>query len=476
MLEDLDYRQVLRRSWELRRGALSSRTAEGNEHGAGLLAAPAASTAPSPTPGPRLRQQLYEQLLRDVERQGAAGLKQRGETRARIRQVVDQALAAQAAPALAPRERRLLEEQLASEIDGLGPLDPLFADPTVSDILVNGPYAVWVERFGRLERTHVRFDDEAHLQRLLSRLVAAQGRHLDEASPYVDVRLADGSRLNALIPPLCDGGAVISIRRSRAVPFRFEQLYASGALSREMGALLAAGVSCGLNVVVSGGTGSGKTTLLNALSRHIPSAERVVTIEETAELRLDHPHVVALEAQPPNIEGRGEVSVRSLVRNSLRMRAERLIVGEVRGAEVFDMLQAMNTGHYGSLTTVHANSPQDTLRRLESLVLLSGFDLPSRAIRDLLGAAFDLVVHIMRYADGNRRVTSIQEVLLAGERLETVELFRFEGRKSADTFTGRHVATGARPSFLPRLVDGGYPLEGIFDPPADAEPAERPDE
>ncbi len=415
------------------------------------------AAGPTPSPSQRLRQQLFEQLLREVELQGPAGSRESLATRARVRRVVDRALAAKVAPPLGWRERAAIEQQLVAEIDGLGPLELLLADPTVSDVLVNGPYEVWVERFGRLEPTSVRFDDEAHLFRLLSRTVAAHGRHLDEATPHVDLRLPNGSRLNALIPPLCTGGPVVSIRRARAVPFKIEQLYAAGTLSPEMGTLLAAAVASGLNIVVSGGAGSGKTTLLNVLSRFIPKGERVLTIEETAELRLDHPHVVALEAQSANIEGRGEVTLRTLVRNSLRMRADRLIVGEVRGSEVFDMLQAMNTGHYGSLTTVHANSPADALRRLESLVLMGGFELPSRAIRDLLGAALDLIVHIMRQSDGSRRVTSIGEVVLAGEHLLTRELFRFDGGRP-----GCHQATGQRPSFLARLLHRGHDLDALF--------------
>ena len=464
-----ELRRRLKAGWERRRGALAAR--------AGLPVRAAPVTVPGPRQ--RLRRDLFEQILRDVEARGAAGLKEKAQSGERVRRVLDQALAAPGAPTLRRRERERIETQLLAELDGLGPLEPLLADPTISDVLVNGPHQVWVDRFGRLERSTARFDDDAHLRRLHDRLVAAQGRHLDEASPYVDVRMADGSRLNALIPPLCEKGAVVSIRRTRSSPFRMAQLVACGTLSQAMASFLEAAVQGGLNIVISGGTGSGKTTLLNVLAGFIPPAERVITIEEIAELRFEHPHLLNLEAQPPNIEGRGEVSLRDLVRNALRMRADRLILGEVRGSEVFDMLQAMNTGHGGSLTTVHANSSRDTLRRLESLVLLAGFDLPSRAIREMLGAAFDLVVHIARFRDGSRRITGVEEVTLGalGSAEENLllsrELFRFERQRpqEADSATarvrGRHVATGWRPGFLERLPEPAATLEELLDPPGD---------
>jgi pilus assembly protein CpaF len=406
-------------------------------------------------PPRRLRQQLFERILREVESEGLNSMREPVAARTRAQRVLNQALQERGAPPLSPVERERLEAELVAELTGLGPLEPLFADPTVSDVLVNGPDEVWVDRFGKLERTEVAFDDEGHLRRLLMRMVSAHGRHLDEAAPMVDVRLADGSRLHAMLPPLCAKGPTVSVRRSRSVPLRLEELYTNGTLSPEMGGFLAAAVRCGLNIVVSGGTASGKTTLLNVISRFIPPHERVITVEETAELKLDHPHVVALEARLPNVEGRGEVSVRSLVRNTLRMRPDRLIVGEVRGPEVFDMLQAMNSGHEGSLTTVHANSAGDALRRLENLVLLGGFELPSRAIRELLAATVHLVVQKTRFADGVRRVTSIGEVQWEGEELGTRELFRFETEK-AGSGLGSHVATGLRSRFAERLARGGW--------------------
>ncbi len=438
----INLRQQLRQSWAERR------TSEAAVRSGRIVQRRTA-------PPRRLRQQIFERVLREVETDGLRGLLAPAAVRGRAHRALVQALDERGAPVLSPIERERLENEVVAELAGLGPLEPLFADPTVSDVLVNGPDEVWVDRFGKLERTAVRFDDENHLRRLLMRMVSAHGRHLDEASPMVDVRLADGSRLHALLPPLCAKGPVVSIRRARSVPLRLDELFANGTLSAEMGDFLTAAIRGGLNVVVSGGAASGKTTMLNVLSRFIPLHERVVTIEETAELKLDHPHVLALEARLPNVEGRGEVTVRSLVRNTLRMRPDRLIVGEVRGPEVFDMLQAMNSGHEGSLTTVHANSAVDALRRLENLVLMGGFELPSRAIRELLGATIHLVVQTARYADGARRVTSIGEVGWAGEELASIELFRFEPGKSG-TGIGRHQATAVATRFRERLQRVGW--------------------
>ncbi len=470
-LMDVSYREILQASWNQRHGFRSARPADTASDGGEVFGARSAPARLSPSR--RLRQQVFTRLVRDLETRGGDGfLKDPQQMRSRVRRILGQALAAADAPALRESERAHIEDQVVAEVLGLGPLEPLFADPTVSDILVNGPNDVWVDRFGRLERTRVRFDDEEHLRRLLARLVSSHGRHLDEGSPAVDVRLADGSRLHAVIPPLAPA-PIVSIRRLRTVPFRLEELYECDTLSPAMGRFLAAVVGGGLNVVISGGAASGKTTLLNVLSGFIPAAERVVAIEETAELRLEHPHVVSLEARLPNIEGRGEVTLRTLVRNALRMRPDRIIIGEVRGPEVFDMLQAMNTGHEGSLTTVHANSPQDALRRLENLVHLGGFELPSSAIRELLAAAFDVLVHTTRFLDGSRRVTSIQEVLFEDEKLTTRELFRYR----EEVRGGRHAATGQRPSFAPRLASAGFDLsEAASDgtgqrPIAEARPA-----
>jgi pilus assembly protein CpaF len=458
----MDYRQALRDSWNHRREGLSRRTS-GDGGGPRSPFATARDEAPKPQAPRHLRRKLYDRFLSDIETRGSDGLFEPREVRAHVRRLLAETLSPEEEAGLSPRERVLLEDEVISEIRGLGPLDRLFSDPTVSDILVNGPGEVWIDRFGRLERTDVRFDDDAHLLRLLRRLVSAQGRHLDEASPTVDARLPDGSRLHALIPPLSPH-TVVSVRRMRPAPFTLGELAVYGTLSPAMGDFLAAAVESRLNILISGGTGSGKTALLNVLSTFIPPGERVVTIEETAELRLDHPHVVSLEARLPNIEGRGEVSLRTLVKNTLRMRPDRIIVGEVRGAEVFDMLQAMNTGHEGSLTTVHANHPEDALRRLEHLVLMGGFELPSRAIRELLGSAFDIIVQTTRFLDGARRVTSIREVAFENERLLTRELFRFDPEGGRESGRGRHAATGVRPYFEARLARTGLAADTIFAP------------
>ncbi len=456
-----DYRELLRAGWRHRRNAAGDRHGTPAERTVGVLGGDAATNESAPR---RQRRQVLELFLKSVDQRNSTAQIGSREARQRVSRLVDDAVASGGMAPLDARERVKLEDQVVAEIRGLGPLEPLFSDPTVSDILVNGPDEVWVDRFGRLERTRIRFDDAAHLSRILGRLVGSQGRHLDEASPHVDVRLPDGSRLHALIPPLAVA-PVVSIRRMRPVPFRLEELAAGGTISPAVGAFLSAAVRGRLNILISGGTASGKTTLLNVLAALIPHQERVITIEETVELRFAHPHVVSLEARLPNIEGSGEVSLRALVKNALRMRPDRILVGEVRGPEAFDMLQAMNTGHEGSLTTVHANSPEDALRRLENLVQMGGFELPSAAIRELLGAAFDLVIQMNRFRDGSRRVTAVREVqIVAGQRV-TRELVRFEadggGRERG---AGRHVATGIRPAFLPRLV--GIPgfSEDLFAP------------
>lgn len=391
-----------------------------------------------------IRQELFERLLRDLETGGALVLRQPKRARARIRRVVREAQERRQVPQLHPGEVEQLENDLVSELLGFGPLDRLLADPAVSDVLVNGPEDIWVDRYGKLEPTNVRFDSTEHLMRLVGRIVATTGRHLDEASPMVDVRLEDGSRLHAVIPPLV-AEPTISVRRMRQVRWSLADLVAVGSMSEEVARFLADAVRWRRNIVISGGAATGKTTLLNVLSSAIPKHERIVTIEETAELDFDHPHVVTLEGRMANIEGRGEVSLRELLRGSLRMRADRIVVGEVRGAEVFDMLQAMNTGHAGSLTTVHANGPEDALRRLENLVLMGGFELPSSAIRELLGAAFDLVVQTTRYPDGSRRVSSVHRVLVEEGRLVTEELFRYRlapDVTGSERSSGQHVANG----------------------------------
>jgi pilus assembly protein CpaF len=339
---------------------------------------------------------------------------------------------------------------LLDEILGLGPLEPLLRDPEVSDVLVNGPHEIYVERGGRLERVAARFRDTAHLMRTVDRIVSRVGRRVDFRSPMVDARLADGSRVNVVLPPLILNGPTLSIRRRRCRELTLEDLVRAETLSADMALLLEAAVKARLNVVVSGGTGSGKTTLLNALSRFIPDDERIITIEDAAELRLQQRHVLTMETRPPNVEGKGEVTARDLFRNALRMRPDRILIGECRGPEALDMLQAMNSGHEGSLTTLHANSPPDALTRLETMILMAGFDLPLRAVRRQVVAAIQLVVQVERLPSGARKVMAVTNVAgMDGEYPALQDLFRFEAGE--DGGGGRFVATGARPSFAPRL-------------------------
>jgi pilus assembly protein CpaF len=367
-------------------------------------------------------------------------------------------------------ERSALVRDIQHEMLGFGPLEPLMADPTVSDILVNSWRQVYVERRGRLELTGVSFSDARHLQRIIDKIVSLVGRRIDESSPMVDARLPDGSRVNAVIPPVALDGPMVSIRRFAHVPLRIEDLAAEPlkTLTPDMAVLLEGLVRSKVNILVSGGTGAGKTTLLNILSGFIPSVERVVTIEDAAELQLQQPHVVRLETRPSNIEGRGEITPRALVRNALRMRPDRIVVGEVRGAEAFDMLQAMNTGHEGSLTTIHANTPRDALSRLENMVGMAGMGLPHHVARQQIASAITVVVQVTRLVDGRRKLTSVQEVTgMEGEVATMQEIFTF--RQTGVGVDGRvhgfFQATGVRPRFMDRLRSFGVMLpETVFDP------------
>lgn len=355
---------------------------------------------------------------------------------------------------LSDKEVERLVEDILHEITGLGPLDALISDPTISDILVNGHAEVYVERGGRLERVAVSFNDDAHLMRIINKIASATGRRIDESSPMVDTRLADGSRVNAIIPPLALRGPVLSIRRFAVVPYTMDSLIANGTLDQAMGDFLRAMVRAKTNLLIVGGTGSGKTTLLNALSGFIPESERIITIEDAAELRLQQPHVVSLETRPANVESKGEITARELVRNALRMRPDRIVVGEVRGNEVIDMLQAMNTGHEGSMTTVHANSPADSLVRLENIIGMAGINIPYKPLRQQICAAIHAIVEIERLGDGKRRILSIQEVVgLRGDEIELRELFAFEQTATREfgRVEGRFVARGILPGFLQRL-------------------------
>jgi len=354
-----------------------------------------------------------------------------------------------------------LIRDILDEITGYGPIQPLLDDPNVTEIMVNGPKKVYIEIKGRLERTNVVFDDNLHVLKIIERIVSPLGRHIDADSPMVDARLPDGSRVNAIVPPCAVDGASLTIRKFQKEKLKFAQLIESNSLSQGMADFLRACVLGRLNIVISGGTGSGKTTFLNVLSGFIPEDERIVTIEDAAELQLQQDHVVRLETKLASVEGQGAVSVRELVRNSLRMRPDRIIVGECRGGEALDMLQAMNTGHDGSLTTIHANSPRDALSRLETLVLMAGMDLPLKIVRQQISSAVDVVVQMSRLRDGARKITAISEVAgMEGEVIVLSDIFKFNqtGVDGEGKILGQHKATGIRPLFGPRLEAAGFKL------------------
>ncbi len=383
---------------------------------------------------------------------------------AEVSRLAESVLAQEAMP-LSVSERERLVNDVQHELFGLGPLEPLLADSTISDILVNTHNTIYIERRGKLETSNVRFKDDEHLMRVIERIVSSVGRRIDESSPMVDARLQDGSRVNAIIPPLAIDGPVLSIRRFGSDPLKMSMLIEYKALTKDIADMLQMVVTARLNVLISGGTGAGKTTLLNALSAYIPENERIVTIEDSAELQLQQPHVVRLETRPPNIEGRGEVTQRDLVRNSLRMRPDRIVIGEVRGGEAIDMLQAMNTGHDGSLTTIHANTPRDALARLETMIQMTGMRLSDRAMRQQIAAALNLVVQVARMSDGSRRVTSISEITgMEGETITMQEIFQYErtGVDSQGTVLGRFRPTGIRPRFAERLKACGLQLPRVF--------------
>ncbi|MCK9274783.1 MAG: CpaF family protein [Syntrophales bacterium] len=365
-------------------------------------------------------------------------------------------------------ERERLLKEIQDEVLGLGPLEPYLQDPTVSDVLVNTYKRIYVERYGKLELTDSRFKDDEHLMKIIYKIVSAVGRRIDESSPKVDARLDDGSRVNVIIPPLALDGPILSIRRFAVDPLEMDDLLNFGTLIPEIGEILKGIVKSRLNILISGGTGSGKTTLLNVLSRFIPADERIVTIEDTAELQLKQDHVIRLETRPPNIEGKGEVTQRDLVKNTLRMRPDRIIVGEVRGEEAFDMLQAMNTGHDGSLTTIHANSPRDALIRLESMVAMAGLDIPTEFLRRYIASALNIIVHLARLADGTRKLMSLQEITgMEGNIVTTQEIFSFRQTSidAAGRIHGRFVVHGVRPKFIERFKISGVSVPyDFFDP------------
>jgi len=363
---------------------------------------------------------------------------------------------------LTSEERRRIIREVEDDVLGLGPLEVLLNENTISEIMVNGPDTIYVEQKGKLTLSPVKFDDEAHLRRVIDRIVSKVGRRIDESSPLVDARLMDGSRVNAIIPPLAVNGSTLTIRKFSRDALGVNDLIGFGTMTPDMADLLRACVQARLNILVSGGTGTGKTTLLNVLSSFIPSNERIITIEDAVELQLQQDHLVRLESRPANVEGRGEVTIRDLVKNSLRMRPDRIVVGECRGAEALDMLQAMNTGHDGSLSTVHANTPRDAIARLETLVLMAGMDLPLRAIREQITSAVDLIVQIQRLRDGTRRVVAVTEVHgMEGQTVTLQDIFLFDYSAGLDAngkFLGRPVATGVRPKFAEKLADQGIRL------------------
>jgi len=371
--------------------------------------------------------------------------------------------------ALNAKEREQLVDEVLDELLGLGPLEPLLADETITDILVNGHKAVFVERKGRLVKEATRFQDEQHLLRIIQKIVSAVGRRVDESSPFVDARLADGSRVNAIVAPLAIDGSLLSIRKFAKKRISMERLVEFGSVPAEVAEVMSAIVRSRRNVLISGGTGSGKTTLLNALSSFIDGGERIVTIEDSAELQLQQAHVARLETRPPNIEGRGEVTQRDLVKNALRMRPDRIIVGEVRAGEAFDMLQAMNTGHDGSMTTVHANTARDALSRIEQMIGMSGIDISPTSARAQIASAINVVIQIGRQSDGRRRLLSLSEVIgLEGQTITMQEIFRFKmaGRSEDGAVLGRFEATGIRPKFLQEAADHGIQLPAELFRPA----------
>ncbi|CUI64844.1 CpaF family protein [Cognatishimia activa] len=368
------------------------------------------------------------------------------------------------------QERSGLFQELYNEVTGLGPLETLLQDDTVNDILVNGPQQIFVERSGKLELTDITFKDEKHLLRIIDKIVSAVGRRVDESNPYVDARLADGSRFNAMVPPIAVDGSLVSIRKFKKDKLGIDDLVNFGAFSEEMAAYLQAAVATRLNVIVSGGTGSGKTTTLNALSSFIDNSERILTIEDTAELQLQQTHVGRMESRPPNVEGKGEVSPRDCLKNALRMRPDRIIVGETRGEEVIDMLQAMNTGHDGSMTTIHANSARDGVSRLENMIAMAGIEMPIKAVRSQISSAVNLIVQASRLQDGSRRMTSITEITgMEGDVISMQEVFRFQrtGLTPENKIIGHFTATGVRSHFSERFRMWGYDLPAhIYEPSA----------
>ncbi|GLY18629.1 type II secretion system protein E [Kineosporia sp. NBRC 101677] len=413
---------------------------------------------PAGDPFADLRRTVHQTLLENLGPKLYDSRLSQSELEQRVRHTLQEVLQADQVP-LTVADRTRIAQEIADDILGYGPVEPYLRDPEVTEIMVNGPDQIYVERHGRIFPVDGRFADEAHLRRTIDKIVGRVGRRVDEASPMVDARLQDGSRINAIIPPLAVDGSLLTIRKFSADPFEVDDLIQLGTVSRAVADVLAACVRGRLNILVSGGTGAGKTTTLNVLSGFIPPDERVVTIEDAAELQLHQEHVLRLEARPPNIEGRGEISIRQLVRNALRMRPDRIIVGEIRDAAALDMLQAMNVGHDGSICTVHANGPRDVLSRVETMVLMAGLDLPVRAIREQVSSALDLIIQQARFPDGARRVTAVTEVIgMEGDVITLQDIFVFDYQGTGGT-AGQLRWTGLRPAFLEKLARNGVPVD-----------------
>jgi pilus assembly protein CpaF len=421
---------------------------------------------PSSSPYFDLKLNLHQQLLGLINLSMLDKLKPE-DIRREVGEIVRDLLVRDKVP-LSQNEHNRLVTDLLDEVLGLGPIEPLLKDPTITDIMINGPQTVFIERRGKIELSPVKFKDERHLQRILNKIVSTVGRRVDESQPLVDARLLDGSRVNAVIPPVAVDGTLISIRKFSKTPYDIQKLIDYGALTPEMAEFLAGVVASELSVLVSGGTGSGKTTMLNALSRFIDNTERIVTIEDAAELQLQQIHVARMETRPANIEGKGEITQRDLVKNSLRMRPDRIILGECRGGEAFDMLQAMNTGHEGSLTTVHANTPRDAVSRLEQMVGMAGFDIPLRGIRQQIASAIRVVVQMQRLTDGKRRMVSVQEITgMESDVVSMQEIFKFHriGVDPDGNVLGEYRATGIRPKVMQHLEVHGVKISSeIFKP------------
>jgi pilus assembly protein CpaF len=404
-----------------------------------------------------LKERIHKEFIETVNQQDISLFNLKGEQQEELKEVMESIIEAKASN-LSRTERSRLLKEVYNDVMGLGPLESLLNDSEITEIMVNGPYRVYVERKGKLDLSDVVFKDNAHVMNIINRIVSSVGRRIDESSPMVDARLSDGSRFNAVIPPVSLVGPSMTIRKFSKTPFTATDLIKFGSISPKMVSFLEACVKGKMNIIVSGGTGSGKTTLLNVLSGYIPNNERIVTIEDAAELQLMQEHVVTMESRPPNLEGSGQITIRDLVRNSLRMRPDRIIVGEVRSGETLDMLQAMNTGHDGSLTTAHANSPRELMSRMETMVLMSGMELPVRAIREQIHSALDIVVHQSRLKDGSRKVVNITEVVgMEGDTITLQDIFtyRIEGIDTYGRIKGNFVSTGIRPNFLEKIAASG---------------------